>query len=181
MKKIINNKGLAMVELIICLPVVIIIFFSIQYLSDLYIIKAKTLVSSRYAAWHHARYPLSVHKSSDDIEDNIKKYFFEKDDSNNLKIEFGEDNISIPSELSDITDKYFNGLRPKLIYGRLFYKIPIKFGPFKINLSDNLDLNITSEHYVTSNSWNGWENNIHDHLKDKIIKRVKYDLNFLIK
>lgn len=50
-----SARGQSMVEFAVAAPVLILILYMIMYVSDLYVIKSKTLVSARYGAWHLAR------------------------------------------------------------------------------------------------------------------------------
>lgn len=44
-----------MVEFAVAAPLLVLMLYAIVYVSDLYVIKSKTLVAARYGAWHLAR------------------------------------------------------------------------------------------------------------------------------
>jgi len=64
--------GQGMVEFIIAVPILIIIFYAIMYLSDIYVIKFKTKFAARYATWQLAKKDADQAK----IKENTINYFF---------------------------------------------------------------------------------------------------------
>jgi len=174
-----NNKGFALLEMIICFPVLIILLYTIIYLSEISILKGKTLIASRYVAWELAKNYSSTNVENS-IDEKVKELFF-KNYEHDLTIHSQEYFRSIPEDLTKIQKTYFKTLLPLSFVGEVTYNLPMKFGPIKFNCNDIFGLNISSNHYISSNSWNGWENSQHDHFDDVILSRLKEDLYFLLR
>ncbi|PIE64836.1 MAG: hypothetical protein CSA26_06530 [Desulfobacterales bacterium] len=195
-----GERGQAMVEFTVVIPALIILLVAMQVVAEVYLVKQKTEIASRYAAWKKVKKP---DLSMEAIGKMTEQYFFEKD-RGLMKIEAyhaeGSDNT-----LRRINDKLWKTVGDKVVgegnspqkvsykitysarlrYGKK-YEIKDQFGnvvdiqygqPFLAeNLPDSFSVSSFCE--VDSNSWNGDETEVHELFK--LVMPLTDGLNSLI-
>ena len=156
-------RGQAMVEFCVAAPVLILLLWSIWYVSDLYVVKFKTLAAARYGTWRLSK---DDHLRPEDIKSQIAKHFFDNNTSRlTLTVpDAGEEDI-----FSDIVDSESAGeafvdlimgvinkvMGSKSIYSlKVEYEMPLIFGAVDLTEFRDKRFQITSEHYVVGNTWN---------------------------
>jgi hypothetical protein len=166
-----DARGQAMVEFCVAAPVLILLLWSIWYVSDLYVVKFKTLAAARYGTWLLSK---NDDLRPEDIKPLIARHFFENHTSRlTLTVpDAGEEDI-----FSDIVDSESAGeafvdlimgvinkvMGSKSIYSlKVEYEMPLIFGAVDLTEFRDKPFQITSEHYVVGNTWNGCRTDVHD-------------------
>ena len=144
-----NNNGQAMIEFIICTPLLIILFYSIIYISEVYLFKEKSVIASRYTAWH-------VSRGEKNIQSKVSQIFFNQDDVN---ISISHKGPETRNFIGETISTYFGSIETESIHVKLDYVVSLPFGSI-IDLKENVV--VSDEHYLKGNSWNGCETEIHD-------------------
>jgi len=162
-----NNDGQAIIEFIICAPLLILFIFSIIHVSNLLIAKERTIVSARYCAWHLLRND----EKENILEEKISKYFFNQ--QKNVSVQTNEKGPEIENLFQTTMDTYLNIFenQSRLLHVKIVNPV---FYPFS-----KTPLVLTEENYIKGNSWNGYDIDIHD-IQDAIIHMIKHPLDFLL-
>lgn len=186
-----QNRGQSMTEFCVAGPILVLLLFSIIYVSDLYVAKTMTLVASRYGAWQLS----GANMEFDEITKSIRKHFFshlEPSEKRRLTITSNAD--ANDSKNQDFLDDAVQDTQPPMsliiplignIVGgsanryvmRVEYKPPLKLG--SLDMSDCFPpdgFNIRSELYVAGNSWNGARTKVHgliECLEEKIKEMIE--------
>jgi hypothetical protein len=187
-------KGQAMTEFCVAVPLLVLLLWSILYVTEMYIIKHKTLVASRYGTWLLSRYDNIPENSVDfkEVEKSIFQNFF-KNDSERLLIieqhvggdqddggfgdELGQESGSggwIDGIVGFIGENLIGSGSPSIYSLKVEYEYPRLFGAVDLREGDNENFNITSEHYVIGNSWDGQRAKVHDviDMLEELISRI---------
>jgi hypothetical protein len=177
-----RNKGQAMTEFCVAVPLLVLLLWCILYLTEMYIVKHKTLTAARYGTWLLSRYD-NIPKNSVDVEqvrELIAKNFF-KNESEGLLVQEqhvggDQDDSGMSDELSDnsgsgkwidiivtfIADTFIDSDTPTIYSLKVQYEYPRLFGAVDLREGDNETFNIQSEHSVIGNSWDGQRVGVHD-------------------
>ena len=166
-----DTRGQSMVEFCVAAPVLVLLLWSIWYVSDLYVVKFKTLAAARYGTW-------LLSKNDDLRPEHIKpliaKHFFDNDTSRlTLTVpDAGEEDIfsdivhskSVGEAFVDSIMGVINKVMgSKSIYSlKVEYEMPLIFGAVDLTEFRDKPFQITSEHYVVGNTWNGCRTDVHD-------------------
>jgi TadE-like protein len=164
-----GNQGQSMVEFAIGMPFLLIMMFSIIYVSKLYIVKEKTLVSARYGAWKLSRNKGNISSIKNSI---ISNYFPDQEDRVNVKDISGTNSFN-KNELAGIgqgidkviefISEIFSGKEGKLRYGvEVTYSAPIKLGMMDLAQADVISMDVTSKHFIDGNTWEGDRTDVHE-------------------
>jgi hypothetical protein len=160
-----------MVEFCVAVPVFVVLLWSIWYVSDLYVVKFKTLAAARYGTWLLSK---DDALRPENIKPLVAKHFFDNNiDRLTLTVpDPGEEDI-----FSDIVDSESVGeafvdlimgvinkvMGSKSIYSlKVEYEMPLIFGAVDLTEFRDKPFQITSEHYVVGNTWNGCRTDVHD-------------------
>ena len=178
----IRQNGQSMAEFCVFGPLLVLLLWSILYVSNLFIVKHDTLVAARYGTWLLARYsnfPPNHEMNQDDVEQLIHRNFF-KGFQGDTKVEPYDiaatkdsedfpDNVINSSEAGEwvaaleaiLTDLVESGT--PAIYGlEISHTYPRIFGAVDLSEYVNDDFVIKSDHYVIGNSWDGARVESHD-------------------
>lgn len=171
-----DTRGQAMTEFCVAMPVLIIMFWAIWYISDVYIVKHKTLVAARYGTWLLAK-DKDLEKAK--VDAFIAKRFF-SNQSSKLTVtaqHLGTDAKTFKDKaekksgnrggwidkIIKFIAKTFMGSDSPTVYSlKVEYEVPLIFGALNISDFATENVKITSEHYVVGNTWNGCESEVHD-------------------
>jgi hypothetical protein len=179
-----RNHGQAMTEFCVAVPVLVLLFWSIMYLTDMYVVKHETLVAARYGTWLLSRYD-NIPENSVDIEEVrelIAKYFFnnnsegllvteqhvsgDQDDggfNDELETNSGSDGGNwIDKILGFIGDTFIGTDSPTIYSLKVEYDYPKLFGAVDLREGEDDTFTIESEHSVIGNSWDGQRVEVHD-------------------
>jgi hypothetical protein len=177
-----KQDGQSMVEFVICAPVLVVVLYSLFYLSDLYILKSKVLVGARVAAWQVARGTHDAQAAESGVSEHFSFRFGGRDarahvssltdtaESASLDLTMGTQQSSDFS-LGGINDLIASGLGSLLgddsttqtTQSTLVYRVPVRLGPLDLSEFAAADtFAITADHYVDGNSWNGCAVKVHD-------------------
>jgi len=166
-----DTRGQSMVEFCVAVPVLVVLLWSIWYVSDLYVVKFKTLAAARYGTWLLSK---NDQLRPEHIKPLVAKHFFENN-THRLTLtvpDAGEEDI-----FSDIVDSESVGeafvdlimgvinkvMGSKSIYSlKVEYEVPLIFGAVDLTGFRDKPFQITSEHYVVGNTWNGCRTDVHD-------------------
>ena len=162
-------RGQSMVEFAIGVPFLLIMMFSIIYVSKLYIIKEKTLVSARYGTWKLSRDKGNISSIKNSI---ISNYFPDHGDRVNVKDISGTNSFN-KNELAGIgqgidkviefISEIFSGDAGKLRYGiEVTYSAPIKLGMMDLAQADVISMDVSSTHFIDGNTWEGDRTDVHE-------------------
>lgn len=165
MKKIIQQlhkgrKGQAMVETVIISVTIVVLLTAIQFISDMYLIKQKTIVSSRYATWKMAQ-----NKDMDraTLENNINNYFFS--DYNNVALTGGSrESSGLVDGVMDFANDIFGsseGTPLTALYTVTFQK-ELQMTPLLESMNFPTEVTISSYHEVDGNTWNFENSDVHE-------------------
>lgn len=179
-----QHKGQAMAEFCVAAPVLVLLLWSILYLTDMFIVKHETLVAARYGTWLLARNDDLPGNSMDidQVRALIKRNFF-RNRSQNLLVEeqHVEDDLaeSLQSYWEDPTSGFiswaihyfeeniFHSGAPRFYSLNVQYDYPRLFGAVDLRDGNNRYFEIQSRHFVLGNSWDGQRVEVHD-LKDML-------------
>jgi len=166
-----DTRGQAMVEFCVAVPVLVVLLWSIWYVSDLYVVKFKTLAAARYGTWLLSK---NDQLRPEQIKPLMAKHFFE---NNNHRLtltvpDAGKDDIfsdilnseSAGEAFVDLIMNVINKVMgSKSIYSlKVEYEMPLIFGAVDLAEFRDQPFKITSEHYVVGNTWNGCRTDVHD-------------------
>jgi hypothetical protein len=164
-----DTRGQSAVEFCVGAPVLIFMIFAILYVTDLYIIKEKTLVAARYGAW-------KLSKGQSEVEDSVKSNFF-PNNTDKVEVEdisgsnsFSASELSALNSIGEGVDKVmgfitdvFAGDEGQLRYAmKVTYSMPLKLGTFNMEQSGITEMKVSSEHYVDGNTWEGDRTEVHE-------------------
>jgi hypothetical protein len=155
-------RGQSMVEFAVAAPVLATLLFAILYVSDLYVIKYETLVSSRYGAWRLAR---DDSLTLTNTKNNIAGYYFEDDNSLNIQEASAEEGTleDISQEILDFVNSIFSSADHSTTYGlKVEYQVPLRLGYLDMSGELPSGFKIVSTHYVCGNAWDGCRNDVHE-------------------
>lgn len=177
-----RQKGQAMTEFCVAVPVLVLMLWCIMYLTEMFIVKHETLVASRYGTWLLSRYD-NIPSNSVNIEQVrslIAKNFF-KNNSEGLLVQEqhvggDQDDGGMSNELEDntensfwvdniltfIADTFLDSDSPTIYSLKVQYEYPRLFGSVDLREGDNSHFKIQSEHSVLGNSWDGQRIDVHD-------------------
>ncbi len=187
-----NTRGQAMTEFCVAMPALVIMFWAIWYISDIYIVKHKTLVAARYGTWLLTR-DNNLQQST--VNQFIARRYFDNDsskltvvaqhrgsDSEEGNSRAFQDSADENSDNGEWVDRILNFIgsafmgsdSPSMHSLRVEYEVPLVFGA--LNVSDYAleNVKITSQHYVVGNTWNGCQSDVHDMFD--MIKSILGDL-----
>ncbi|KPK31063.1 MAG: hypothetical protein AMK69_01550 [Nitrospira bacterium SG8_3] len=166
-----DARGQAMVEFCVAVPVLILLLWSIWYVSDLYIVKLKTLSAARYGAWLLSK---DDDLRPEDVKPLIAANFFDNN-TNRLTLtipDSGEEDLfsdivhseSVGEAFVDLIMNIINEVMgSKSIYSlKVEYEMPLIFGAVDVTEFRDKPFQITSEHYVVGNTWHGCRTDVHD-------------------
>ncbi|MGD9222052.1 MAG: hypothetical protein PVH22_02325 [Desulfobacteraceae bacterium] len=177
-----RHQGQAMVEFCVAAPLLVLLLWSVLYLTEMYIVKHETLVAARYGTWLLSRYD-NIPQNSVDLEEVnglISKNFF-KNKSEGLLIETqhvggDQDDNGSSDDLAQasgsgsfvdgivgiIGDNLMGSDSPTIYSLKIQYDYPRLFGAVDLREEDNEHFTIESEHSVLGNSWDGQRVEVHD-------------------
>lgn len=179
-----QHKGQAMTEFCVAAPVLVLLLWSILYLTDMFIVKHETLVAARYGTWLLAR--------NDDLPGNsldidqvralIKSNFFRNRSQNPLVEEQHVENDLVEQlqlywenlasgfigwAIHYFEENIFDSDAPRFYSLNVQYDYPRLFGAVDLRDGNNRNFAIQSRHFVMGNSWDGQRVEVHD-LKDML-------------
>lgn len=184
-----QHKGQAMAEFCVAAPVLVVLLWSILYLTDMFVVKHETLVAARYGTWLLARNDDLPGSSMDmdQVRASIKRHFF-RNRSQNLLVEerhVEEDVVELlqlywenlaSGFISWAThyfeENIFNSDAPRFYSLNVQYDYPRLFGAVDLRDGDHRYFEIQSRHFVMGNSWDGQRVKLH-HLKDLLEELVE--------
>jgi len=170
-----NTRGQAMTEFCVAMPALVLMFWAIWYISDVYIVKYKTLVAARYGTWLLAR-DNDLEQST--VNEFIARRFFD-DESDDLTVtaqhrggsssgledaagENSENGEWVDDIISAIGSAFMGSDSPSMHSLKVEYEVPLIFGALNIGDYAMENPKITSEHYVVGNTWNGCQSDVHE-------------------
>lgn len=174
-------QGQSMAEFCVAAPVLVLLLWSILYLTDMYVVKHETLVAARYGTWLLSRYDNVPEDKMDSkhIENLIKKNFFGKRPSQNVLIEEwpigsglddfklfeNESGVFIDWVVGFMADNLLGAQTPSIYRLKVKYKYPRVFGAVDLRKGTHKFFEIKSEHSILGNSWDGQRVKVHDLLE----------------
>ncbi len=180
MKKYLNiikeERGQSMVEFAVVLPVLLLFFYCITYLSDIYIIKQNALAAARYSAWKLAR---PNPPTCPDLESDISDFFFEgaaitldcspsSGDSNGFLGDAGP-------AAKKILNNIIGSASDDMSHAKVDHPVPVPLVLASLDPTNTLsNITISGEHFVEGNAWSGFEVDTHDVFD--MIKNIFQDL-----
>lgn len=177
-----KTDGQAMAEFCVAAPLFVLLLWSIWYLSDLYIMKHKTLVASRYGTWLLSRYDNLPRDSVnlDRVRQLIARHYF-AGSQDGLEVEEqhigGEDNNQFQDDVNQnagsqgqwlddvvglLQTRLMGSDSPTVYSLKVSHQFPRIFGAVDLSEYSDEDFHIQSEHYVGGNSWDGGRVDVHD-------------------
>jgi len=161
-----DTHGQAMIEFLICIPLLLTILFGIINLSNLLIYKEKTVEAVRYGALHLLRNG----NENDKLGADISKNFF--DNKPNVLVQTDTKGSDIENHLQGTIDKIFkeSDFESESLHIKVECPISSPLLSKPVLLSD--------ESYIKGNSWNGYDVKTHDIL-DMIINIAKKPIDIL--
>ena len=171
-------QGQSMAEFCVSTPVLVLLLWSILYLTDMYMAKHETLVAARYGTWLLSRYD-NVPKDKIDfnqVENLIKKNFFGKRSQQNVfvnpqPIGSGLDDFKFFENGSGVFVDWIFGFLANNMLGadtqsiyslNVKYNYPRVFGAVDLRKGTHKFFEIESEHSIIGNSWDGQRVEVHD-------------------
>ncbi len=170
-----------MVEFAVVLPVLLLFFYCMVYLSDIYTIKQNALVAARYSAWK-----LSKPDPPDcaDLEDEISEYFFQGEDTTlDCSPSNGDSSDFLGSAtgmVNTILSSIVGSASDKMSHAKVDHPAPVSPALASLDPTDSLsNITISGEHFVEANAWSGFEVDTHDvfDMIGNIIKEVTDIIN----
>jgi len=162
-------RGQSMVEFAIGVPFLLIMMFSIIYVSKLYIIKEKTLVAARYGAWKVSRNKGDISSIKNSI---ISNYFPDQEDRVKVTDVSGTNSFNTNEfaglgqgidKVIEFISSIFSGNAGKLRYGiEVTYSAPIKLGMMDLAQADVISMDVSSKHFIDGNTWEGDRTDVHE-------------------
>jgi hypothetical protein len=182
-----------MAEFCVAAPVLVLLLWSIIYLSDMFIVKHETMVAARYGSWLQSRYDLNIEQ----VRESISNYFFrgetdhvslqapQVDSGQNeggfiertrLRLMPGRWTDSIIDELAD---NLFGPNALNIYCLNVVYDFPRLFRAIDLREDGEEYFNIQSEHFVLGNSWDGQRVEIHhlDNVLNEAISDVLVEMD----
>ena len=170
-----DNRGQAMTEFCVVVPALVVMFWAIWYITDIYVVKFNTQVAARYGTWLLARNH-DVEKSN--VDTFIARRFFDSDSSDlTITAQHRGDNSSDfqntaqqNSDSGEWVDRIINFIgsafmgsdSPSMHSLKVECEVPLIFGALDVTDYAENSPKITSEHYVVGNTWNGCQSDVHD-------------------
>lgn len=167
-----------MAEFCVAVPVLVLLLWSILYLTEMFVVKHETMVAARYGTWLLSRYDNVPENKKDfqQISDLIAKNFFGNRPQQNLSIEpqhippglsdfeFDRDDASVLIQriTSLLSDNLLGTKTPTIYSLKVQYNYPTVFGAVDLRKKSNNFFGIKSDHYVLGNSWDGQRVKVHD-------------------
>jgi hypothetical protein len=175
-----QQKAQSMAEFCVAAPLLVLLLWSIIYLTEMYIAKHDTLVAARYGTWLLSRHD-NIPENSVDIDEVrglISRHFFDNS-SEGLLVTNQPDGIGssgFNEELTQSTESVewvdqivgFIGENlmgtdtPNLYSLKVQYDYPRLFGAVDLRQGEAETFTIESEHFVIGNSWDGQRVEVHD-------------------
>lgn len=187
-----GDRGQAMTEFCIAGPLLVLLLWSLIYMTEMFIVKHETLVAARYGTWLLSRND-NIPKKSIDIDQVtqlITKNFFNNksagltvteqhlgSDTNNGGFSSRMNSQSgsgswIDKIVGFIGDGLMGTDTPNVYSLKVEREYPRIFGAVDLTENSSQNFKIVSEHYVLGNSWDGQRVETHD-LIDMLESLVK--------
>jgi hypothetical protein len=173
-----GGKGQSMVEFCVAAPVLVLLWWSIWYLTEMFLVKHETLVAARYGTWLLSRYDnvpqngINFQQVSDRIANNFFKNRPQQSlsivaqhlDTNSGETEVFQDDASeLSQSLRDFFSNNMLGAETPALYSlKVQYDYPTLFGAVDLRKGNNHFFEIQSDHHVLGNSWDGQRVEVHD-------------------
>ena len=175
-----DNRGQAMTEFCVAMPALVVMFWAIWYITDVYVVKFNTQVAARYGTWLLARNH-DVQKTN--VDTFIARRFFDSDssqltitaqhrgsDSAEGNTSSFQDSAQENSDSNEWVDRIINFIgsafmgsdSPSMHSLKVECEVPLIFGALNVTEYAVDNAKITSEHYVVGNTWNGCQSDVHD-------------------
>jgi hypothetical protein len=189
-----ENRGQAMTEFCIAGPLLVLLLWSLIYMTEMYIVKHETLVAARYGTWLLSRYdnipqkPVDIDQVRQLIADNffkertqglqiIEQHVGGDQDSSGFQEDIEDQSGSggfIDEIVGFIGDNMMGTDTPNIYSLRVQSEYPRLFGAVDLRENGSENFNITSQHFVIGNSWDGQRVDTHDILDmvGKIISEI---------
>jgi hypothetical protein len=175
-----RQDGQSMAEFCIAVPLLVLLLWSIWYLTDMYIIKHKTLIAARYGTWLLSRY--NNLPGNTVTYEQVKKWIAKNFFSDPEKLEVVEqhmgsdENRKFNDQLQEnmdtgnwvdkvsgfLADHIVDADTPTIYSLKVRYEFPRIFGAVDLSEYSNENFLIESEHFVGGNSWDGARVDVHD-------------------
>ena len=167
-------QGQSMAELCVAAPVLVLLWWSVWYVADMYLVKHETLVAARYGTWLVSRYDNVPEYKMDysQVSDRMKNKFFKNRVQQNVLIEerhmgSGLDDLTFFENQSDefsgfLSNNLLGANTPSIYRLRVKYNYPRVFGAVDLRKGHQKFFEIQSEHSIIGNSWDGQRVEVHD-------------------
>jgi hypothetical protein len=171
------NKGQAMAEFCVAAPLLILLWWSIWCLSEMYTTKNKTLVAARYGSWLLSRYDnLPGNEiTPDQVRRIIADRFFDgAADGLSVEVEHTNgaaiDDIAGNADAGLYNDEIIDYMEEQLALDKrpsthglkVVHAFPNVFGAVDLRDLRTGPFMIQSRHFVDGNSWDGGRIGLHD-------------------